>query len=945
MKTPTGSCTMAGSTKVNSPDQPENMGDTQFSLEAVPVMLNSTDKEDFGTSTDKEDCFDKGMLCIEEELNQLGVELQIPKSPTISLPKTELIPTQVAKSTNENIVQNCVPEVKEMEVDYHNEGPRLASWLQGLLTCLRPMWNIIGKSVNNENKDDWEIPFENIRDLQWLGSGAQGAVFLGRLDNELVAVKKVREKSETDIKHLRRLNHPNIVAFKGVCTQAPCYCIIMEFCSYGQLYDVLQAGHDIPPTKVVDWTKQIAAGMNYLHSHKIIHRDLKSPNVLIASNEILKISDFGTSRQWNDISARMSFAGTVAWMAPEVIRNEPCSEKVDIWSFGVVMWELLTCETPYKEVDSSAVIWGVGNNSLHLPLPSTCPNGFKLLMKQCWNAKPRNRPSFRNILMHLDIAAVEILSTPTEKYFKTQATWKEEIHNYMNQIKNEGSRVAKVEEDLLRRRREELRHAQDIREHYERKLERANNLYMELMACMLQFEQRERDLIKREQSVLETMGCKPPKKRIVRPLLKAHERLNKKRTYKSQSELTSPESPQKIGAIAADPPTPISQGSAKMRLRRMRHRRTGSCGSSGTYNHLGVSESNHSSPRPSPRRHLRSFVDSATQTEAFDMLDNSTSTVTCDSCWQEDPLLGRFAGTLTPSNHVAKRNEYSLSCPTCQVTYEGSKCPFCLNICVNSNYILGHQQDNIQIAEKQISDQCRTSILSDDTNMNKKTEVSVPDHNKEYVGGISDVDSSGKLCPTLYNNCSQKSRKLRKRTDTESGQSPTDVSPVGISSQQACGSQTPGSSQQTIEESSSEEEGEVDDSDENLRPHRKLYQGESGQSISTHSSEGNLSEEENTSEYSSSHNTPNEFLSSHSNPDIPHQVEAADEAQPSGIHNFAQEESSSNSSSENDHEILPDIFDSVVLSQRSSSTSESDSVSDITIATMYPVTQGKSDMW
>ncbi|GFR85335.1 mitogen-activated protein kinase kinase kinase [Elysia marginata] len=213
-----------------------------------------------------------------------------------------------------------------VDVGYRAGAQR--GFLHGLLGCLRPVWTILGKAAAAELKqqsDDWEIPFESISDLQWLGSGAQGAVFLGKLCQQEVAVKKVRDVKETDIRNLRKLNHPNIISFKGVCTQAPCYCIIMEYCPYGQLYEVLRDGKEIPPTLVLDWAKQIASGMNYLHSFKIIHRDLKSPNVLVASNDVVKISDFGTSREWNEKSTKMSFAGTVAWMAPEVIRNEMCS--------------------------------------------------------------------------------------------------------------------------------------------------------------------------------------------------------------------------------------------------------------------------------------------------------------------------------------------------------------------------------------------------------------------------------------------------------------------------------------------------------------------------------------------------------------------------------------------------------------------------------------------
>uniref|UniRef100_T1IM54 Mitogen-activated protein kinase kinase kinase n=1 Tax=Strigamia maritima TaxID=126957 RepID=T1IM54_STRMM len=598
---------MAGSVQLDNPptkDEPLDSRNTPSSL----VILTST-------SMDKDE-FTNSQLCIEEGIAHLSVHSTRASSPV----------TSVQATTSEQCTSDQVAS-DDIQVDYREGTPRTGGWFDGLLGCLRPVWTIIGKATVNEIKlqaDDWEIPFENISDLQWLGSGAQGAVFLGKLNGEQVAVKKVREQKETDVRHLRKLNHPNIVSFKGVCTQAPCYCIVMEYCPYGPLYELLRTGREIPPAVLVDWAKQIASGMNYLHQHKLIHRDLKSPNVLVGKNEVIKISDFGTSREWNEISTKMSFAGTVAWMAPEVIRNEPCSEKVDIWSFGVVLWELLTCETPYKDVDSSAIIWGVGSNSLHLPVPSTCPDGFALLMKQCWSPKPRNRPSFRHILMHLDIAAVEILSFPKEDYFKTQATWKEEIRQHMVKIQSGGNHhLPRIEEDLIKKRRQELLHAQDVREHYERKLERANNLYMELSACLLQLEQREKEIIKREQQL--QMYNKPYKKHIVRPLIKAQERLNKKRAYKSPPEQTSPESPKK-------PPSGEQQqqqqqqaspsyhpSASKIRLRKTRHRRTSShSGGSGNQGYLV------NSPRSSPS-HERRVVDSETQTENMDVSETDTS--------------------------------------------------------------------------------------------------------------------------------------------------------------------------------------------------------------------------------------------------------------------------------------------------------------------------------
>ncbi|XP_012890215.1 PREDICTED: mitogen-activated protein kinase kinase kinase 13 [Dipodomys ordii] len=430
----------------------------------------------------------------------------------------------VSQGNNSTVDGENTNGTEDIKIQFSRSGSGSGGFLEGLFGCLRPVWNIIGKAYSTDYKlqqqDTWEVPFEEISELQWLGSGAQGAVFLGKFRAEEVAIKKVREQNETDIKHLRKLKHPNIIAFKGVCTQAPCYCIIMEYCAHGQLYEVLRAGRKITPRLLVDWSTGIASGMNYLHLHKIIHRDLKSPNVLVTHTDAVKISDFGTSKELSDKSTKMSFAGTVAWMAPEVIRNEPVSEKVDIWSFGVVLWELLTGEIPYKDVDSSAIIWGVGSNSLHLPVPSTCPDGFKILMKQtCCGVG--YVPSVSYSLC---------LCTSLAERPPGDSEWREEVKKHFEKIKSEGTCIHRLDEELIRRRREELRHALDIREHYERKLERANNLYMELSAIMLQLEMREKELIKREQAV-EKKYPGTYKRHPVRPIIhpNAMEKLMKRK--------------------------------------------------------------------------------------------------------------------------------------------------------------------------------------------------------------------------------------------------------------------------------------------------------------------------------------------------------------------------------------------------------------------------------
>lgn len=419
------------------------------------------------------------------------------------------------------------------------------SMFENIFGCMKPimnLWSTTKTTLNNPNyNDDYDVPFEALSDLVWLGSGAQGCVFKGMLNGSDVAIKKVKSKEEANIRMLRKLNHENLVKFKGVSFNGDkFFCIIMEFCPYGQLFTYLNNTKEktvLKPTQMMNWAKQIASGMNYLHENKIIHRDLKSPNILIGFNNMLKISDFGASKNISEKSTVMSFKGTIAWMAPEVIRNEACSEKVDVYSFGVVLWELLTCEMPYKNFDQNSIMWGVGSNKLQLTIPLSAPDGIKLLLQQCWSIKPRNRPAFSQILKHLDVVAkTEILLKIDDEYLKSQKNWKEEIREKMNISEMQHYNI---EEDLILKRKEELRHATEIRELYEQKLEKANNLYFELSTVLLQLDERENDLIKREKALNIRND------RIVRPILrressnrsKSYSKGNLKQTIKSSVDI------------------------------------------------------------------------------------------------------------------------------------------------------------------------------------------------------------------------------------------------------------------------------------------------------------------------------------------------------------------------------------------------------------------------
>ncbi|XP_030355708.1 mitogen-activated protein kinase kinase kinase 21 isoform X3 [Strigops habroptila] len=328
-----------------------------------------------------------------------------------------------------------------------------------------------------------EIDFQHLELQEIIGVGGFGKVYRATWRGREVAVKAARQDPDEDItataesvrqeaKLFSMLRHPNIIALHGVCLREPNLCLVMEFARGGSLNRALAAaaapgagaargGRRIPPHILVNWAVQIARGMLYLHDQAIVpilHRDLKSSNILLLEkmehddicNKTLKITDFGLAREWHR-TTKMSAAGTYAWMAPEVIKSSMFSKGSDIWSYGVLLWELLTGEVPYRGIDGLAVAYGVAVNKLTLPIPSTCPEPFAKLMKECWEQDPHIRPSFALILEQLTaIEGAVMTEMPQESFHSMQDDWKLEIQQIFNELRTKEKELRSREEELTR---------------------------------------------------------------------------------------------------------------------------------------------------------------------------------------------------------------------------------------------------------------------------------------------------------------------------------------------------------------------------------------------------------------------------------------------------------------------------------------------------------------
>ncbi|XP_046991443.1 mitogen-activated protein kinase kinase kinase 7-like [Schistocerca americana] len=254
-----------------------------------------------------------------------------------------------------------------------------------------------------------EIDYNEIKKIQVVGKGSFGVVWKGKWRNIDVAVKHIDSEAEkkafaVEVRQLSRINHPNIVKLYGACTQNPNpVCLVMEYAEGGSLYNVLHcrplpkytAGH------AMSWALQCANGVAYLHNMKpkaLIHRDLKPPNLLlIMGGKVLKICDFGTACDKKTYMTNNK--GSAAWMAPEVFEGSSYTEKCDVFSWGIILWEVLSRRKPFDDIGGSAyrIMWAVHTGE-RPPLIEGCPRPIESLMTRCWDKNPANRPSMDEVV-------------------------------------------------------------------------------------------------------------------------------------------------------------------------------------------------------------------------------------------------------------------------------------------------------------------------------------------------------------------------------------------------------------------------------------------------------------------------------------------------------------------------------------------------------------------
>ncbi|KAA8550833.1 hypothetical protein F0562_002517 [Nyssa sinensis] len=313
------------------------------------------------------------------------------------------------------------------------------SWDIQLEKHLSRVWT--RESEVHMKKEEWEIELDKLDIKSVIAHGTYGTVYRGAYDGQAVAVKvldwgedgiataaetaALRSSFRQEVAVWHKLDHPNVTKFVGASmgtsnlripsdstsSDGPnslpsrACCVVVEYLPGGTLkkYLIRNWRKKLAFKIVIQLALDLSRGLSYLHSKKIVHRDVKTENMLLDTQRTLKIADFGVARVEAQNPRDMTGeTGTLGYMAPEVLDGKPYNRKCDVYSFGICLWEIYCCDMPYPDLSFAEVSTAVVRQNLRPEIPRCCPSSLASIMRKCWDANPEKRPEMDEVVRLLE---------------------------------------------------------------------------------------------------------------------------------------------------------------------------------------------------------------------------------------------------------------------------------------------------------------------------------------------------------------------------------------------------------------------------------------------------------------------------------------------------------------------------------------------------------------